>query len=123
MQTTRCLVVDDHDDVRHIISNYLTGFPDVIIVGECRDGEEAVQAVSTLHPDVVLMDVSMPRRNGLEATRIIKERWPETRVILLTMYDQEFYRQRALEVKADAFLHKSVLKRDLRSIFDLTPEK
>jgi DNA-binding NarL/FixJ family response regulator len=79
-------------------------WPEVEVVGEAADGEEAVRLVEECRPDVVLMDVRMPAMDGLEATRFIKGRWPEVKVIVLTIYAT--YRADALAAGADAFLVK-----------------
>jgi DNA-binding NarL/FixJ family response regulator len=109
----RILVADDHADFRRIMHDFLERLPNVTVVGEASDGVEAVEEVERLQPDVVLMDISMPRRNGLEATRIIKKRWPLTKVVVATMHDNPLYRQRAQEVQADGFFMKPQLKENL----------
>ena len=88
---TRVLVVDDHAIVRQGLRAILDAEPDIEVVGEAADGREAVRKALTLLPDVVVMDVSMPRMNGLEATaRIVKES-PGIRVVALTMHSSEEY--------------------------------
>ena len=75
------LLVDDHAMVRQGLRSILDAYDDLHVVAEARDGAEAVQLVSEFHPRVVVMDINMPRMNGIDATTHIKNRWPETTVI------------------------------------------
>ena len=81
----KVLLVDDHAILRQGVHALLAREPDLLVVGEAGDGEEALAAVARLKPDVVIMDIVMPRMNGLEATRLIKERHPDTRVLILSV--------------------------------------
>ncbi len=119
MVPIRVLVADDHPEFRKLVHSFLSSLPHVQVVGEAADGEEAVEQVEHLCPDLVLMDISMPKRNGLDATRIIKERWPKTRVVIATMYDNEVYRQGARDAQADGFILKSTLKPHLIAALDV----
>ncbi len=87
----KVLIADDHQVVRDGLSAILQTKDDIMVVGEARDGVEAVEKTRQLQPDVVLMDISMPRMNGVEATRRIKEQCPDVRVVVLTMYEEEEY--------------------------------
>ncbi|MGD0591527.1 MAG: response regulator transcription factor, partial [Bacteroidota bacterium] len=89
------------------------------VVGEAINGGEAVEKVEQLFPDVVLMDIAMPLMNGLEATRIIKQRWPETKVLIATTYDDPTYRLQALEARADGYILKGSLKPSLEATFGI----
>jgi DNA-binding NarL/FixJ family response regulator len=100
----RVLIADDRHTTRQGLRALLALVPQVEVIGEATDGGESVQLVSEHHPDVVLMDMQMPVMDGVEATRRIKKRWPEVRVIVLTMYTR--YRAEALAAGADAFLLK-----------------
>ena len=80
----RLLVVDDHDFVRAALLDLFAGTDDIVVVGECADGAEVLPAVQATHPDVVLMDVDMPRVDGVEATRALLEIQPDARVLMLT---------------------------------------
>lgn len=100
----RVLIVDDVDQSRAGLSALLETVSDVEVVGEARDGEQAVRLVADCRPDVVVMDLRMPGVDGLEATRVIKARWPHTRVVLLTIYACR--RHDAAGAGADAFVVK-----------------
>jgi DNA-binding NarL/FixJ family response regulator len=100
----RVLIADDRARSRRGLRALLATQPGIDIVGEASDGREAVQLVEESRPDAVLMDAKMPAMDGLAATRLIKERWPEVRVVVLTMYGA--HRADALASGADAFLVK-----------------
>jgi two-component system response regulator DegU len=117
MQRIRVLIADDHCDFRKVVRDFLGQFPNVFVVGEACDGDEAVEQVGRLGPDIVLMDIRMPNKNGFEATKIIKERWPDTRVLIATLHDDVAYRLQAEEVKADGFIMKSDFKPGLQLTF------
>jgi DNA-binding NarL/FixJ family response regulator len=105
-QKIRILIADDHTLLRSGIRALLEDQPDFTIVGEAEDGREAVRLVHQLRPNVVLMDIAMPLLNGLEATRQIKREHPETKVLVLTMYDHEEYFRQMLEVGASGYIIK-----------------
>lgn len=104
----RVLVVDDHDMVRRGLIAFLRVAPDLQCVGEARDGQEAVMLCETLHPDVVLMDVVMPIMDGAAATAIIRERWPEIKVLALTSFQERELIRNVLQAGATGFLLKNV---------------
>lgn len=111
--TIRVLVADDHPITRQGIARLLEEEPDIEIVGEACDGREAVEMACLLHPDVVVMDVSMPRLSGVEATRQIKSTLPDVRVIGLSMYEEAEWAKAMCEAGALAYLHKSRQSGDL----------
>jgi DNA-binding NarL/FixJ family response regulator len=90
METT-VLLVDDHTILREGLRMVLESQPQIKVVGEASDGREAVDMVDQLRPKVVVMDIAMPGLNGLDATRQIKKRWPDTRVVILTMHENQQY--------------------------------
>lgn len=110
-QPIRVFIVDDRLSSRNGLRALLVTQPGIEIVGEAADGQEAIQFVEQYRPDVVLMDVRMPVIDGLEATRIIKGRWPEVKVIVLSMYLS--YQAEALAAGADVFLVKGCTTEDL----------
>ena len=87
----RVLLADDHALVREGTRRLLEAENDVEVVAEAADGEEAVEAAKTLHPDIAIMDIAVPGMGGIEATRAIKECCPETAVLVLSAYDDEPY--------------------------------
>ena len=100
--------MDDHAVVRSGLSAFLMAFDDLELVGEAKDGEEAVRFCERQRPDVVLMDLVMPGMDGVAATRIIRERCPEVQVIALTSFREEELVQGALEAGAIGYLLKNV---------------
>ena len=112
--TIRVLVADDQELVRAGFVMILDSADDIDVVGEARDGAEAVRAVRTLHPDVVLMDIRMPTMDGLEATRIIKANGGgDVRVLILTTFDPDEYVYDALRAGASGFVLKDIPPREL----------
>ncbi|MFP4143763.1 MAG: PAS domain S-box protein [Phycisphaeraceae bacterium] len=103
----RVLVVDDHAIVRQGIANVLSSDQRLAVVAEAADGLEAIEAVDRHRPDVVVIDVNMPRMNGIEATREIRRRWPEVRVVGLSVQDDEATAGTMRDAGAAAFISKS----------------
>ena len=102
------LLVDDHRMVREGLAVFLQVTDDLELAGEAEDGAEAVELCARLQPDVVLMDLKMPRMDGATATRLITERFPGIRVIALTSFQEEGLVERALQAGAISYLLKNV---------------
>lgn len=102
----RILIADDHPALREGIKAILSVHPSFDIVGEAVDGLEAIDIVERLQPDLVLMDLSMPRMDGLAATREIKKKWPETKILVFTIHESPEYQKAAAGAGADGYLYK-----------------
>jgi NarL family two-component system response regulator LiaR len=112
-KTIRVLIVDDHAMVRTGLATFLEVIDDLDLAGQAADGTEAVALCARLQPDVVLMDLVMPEMDGVTATRIIRERWPETQVIALTSFQEKELVKDALQAGAISYLLKNVSMDDL----------
>ena len=111
--TIRVMIVDDHDMVRRGLSVFLGVSPDLELVGEARDGHEAMAVCERVQPDVILMDLVLPKMSGTEATRAIRRRWPQIRVIALTSFQEKDIVREALAAGAIGYLLKNVSMTDL----------
>lgn len=109
----RVLLVDDHRVMRQGLVGMISGRPGVSVIGEAADGRDGVEEARRLRPDVVIMDVSMPEMDGVEATRIIKAELPEVRVIGLSMYDDEQIVRAMRQAGAESFVTKSASSAEL----------
>ncbi|MDE2048064.1 MAG: response regulator transcription factor [Betaproteobacteria bacterium] len=103
----RVLLVDDHELLRIGLRAVFDNVEDIEVVGECRDGKQALADVAATRPDVVLMDIALPGVGGLEVTSQIKRRTPQTRVVLFTEFKTGEYLREALRVGADGYILKS----------------
>lgn len=109
----RVLVVDDHAILRDGIRSILASQEDMIVVGEADDGLQAVEYTKALSPDIVLMDLSMPGLNGLDATRAIMEQFPQVKVLILTQHDNREYIMPVLQAGAAGYVLKRSGRREM----------
>jgi two-component system nitrate/nitrite response regulator NarL len=109
----RILLVDDHPFVREGIKSHLSALPDFQVVGEAGNGEEALRQAARLRPDLVLMDISMPGMNGLEAMSRLRKRSPATRVLVLSMHENREYIAQIFRLGARGFLRKDASPEEL----------
>lgn len=109
----RVLLADDHAILRSGVRLLLEAEPNIEVVGEALDGNQALALVEQLNPDVVLMDIAMPGMDGLEATRRIKAQWPEVAVLVLTMHRSEEYFFEMLKLGASGYLLKGAQPEEL----------
>jgi DNA-binding NarL/FixJ family response regulator len=109
----RVLVVDDHPVARAGLSHILDSEPDITVVGEARDGVEAIEKALSLHPDVIIMDIFMPRCSGFEAITTLKQKLPGVRVLIITFSDRESELFQALRFGAQGYLLKTADMMDI----------
>lgn len=107
-QSVRVLIADDHGMVRKGLITFLKNTPDLEVVGEARDGREAVTLCERLLPDVILMDLIMPEMGGVAAIRAIHQRWPQVQVVALTSFQEKELVQDALQAGAIGYLLKNI---------------
>jgi two-component system, NarL family, response regulator NreC len=124
MDTVRIFLADDHTLVRQGLRKILEAHPGWVVVGEAADGHEAVRQVLELKPDLVIVDLAMPRLNGIDATLQIVRRLTSVRVLVLSMHADEVYVTRALKAGAHGYLLKESADTDLfRAVAALTQNK
>ena len=111
MEKIRVLIVDDSPPVRHGLQSILRAYSDIEVLGEATDGQEAIDKVEQVQPDVILMDAQMPGMDGVEATRHIKERWPSIKVLFLMVHSS--YVEAAMAAGADGHLMKDSGRQEL----------
>jgi len=116
MKNARLLIVDDHEIFRRGLRALLEPSSEWQICGEAVDGLDAVEQCKSLKPDFVVLDVSMPRLNGLEAARLIRRENPESIIVIITQHDSPQIRSAALEAGARAFVTKSAVGSELVSV-------
>ena len=109
----RVMLVDDHAVVRSGLAAFLYAYEDFELVGEASDGEEALRLCGRVHPDVILMDLIMPRMDGATATRAIRERYPDVQILVLTSFKEDNLVHDALKSGAIGYLLKNVTSDEL----------
>ena len=112
-QKVRIVLAEDHTILREGLRALLTADPDFEIIGEAADGREAVRFVEKQIPDLILMDLSMPRMTGMDAIREIKKRYPQTKIIALTVHKTEEYLRTTLQAGADGYVLKDATHDEL----------
>jgi CheY-like chemotaxis protein len=114
-QQRKCqiLVVDDHSKVRTALRMLLAGYEDIEVIGEACNGQQAVMLTEACHPDLVVMDITMPKMNGITATGLIKSHWPETIVIGLSFSDDPHLKKALLQAGASTLIPKQEIREQL----------
>ena len=112
----RLLVADDQNLIRHALQVYLETEKDLEVVGSAQDGQTTLEQIEALNPDVVLLDIEMPGMSGLSTTQIICQKFPETKVLVLSSHDDEYYINEALKMGAKGYLLKNTAAEDLANV-------
>ncbi len=111
--TIHILLADDHTILRAGLKMMLNAQPDMEVVGEAQDGRQALHEAQRLHPDIILMDITMPDMNGIEATKQVKKQLPDVKVLILTMHENDEYVFQALRAGASGYMLKEAADTDL----------
>ncbi|MEM8677026.1 MAG: response regulator transcription factor [Cyanobacteria bacterium P01_G01_bin.67] len=106
-------VIDDQNTVINIFKLFFENISDILLIGSANNGQDAIRIVDEHQPDVILIDIEMPIMNGIEATRIITERFSKTKVILFTSHDNKLIRSLAIKAGADGYVSKITDLQDL----------
>lgn len=122
MSSIRLLLVDDHEVARRGIRSVLAGNPEIKVVGEAEDGEEAVNSAAELHPEIILLDISLPGISGIEAARSIRKVSPKSRIVFVSQHDSIRIAKDALGDGASGYVVKSDAGRDLLNAIEAVRE-
>ena len=109
----KVMIVDDHNLVREGLKAVFSQGDEIEVIGEAGSGEEAIEMVDKVKPDVILMDISMPGINGIQATKLIRDKNPDAKIVILTMLDQEGYVYEAIKAGATGYMLKSTSSDEL----------
>ena len=118
VNTIKVLLADDHEVFRRSLAEFLNVREGIEVVAEAADGDDAVNQASRCEPDLVLLDLNMPGRNGFEASKAIKHRRPQTKVYIVSANEADLYRAMAMLNRADGYIPKSTLKRDIVALLE-----
>jgi two-component system response regulator DesR len=112
----KIIVVDGNDDFRAGYIEYLNNYNGLNVIGEARDGFEAFKKIEKLKPDIVFMDISMPKMDGLTAAHLIKEKYPHIKIVITTIYEESVLKELAGMVPVEGFISKSSISLELPKV-------
>jgi DNA-binding NarL/FixJ family response regulator len=118
LHKTKILIVDDHEDFRKNLFRFLQLTANYEIIGEASNGLEAIEKIKDKNPDIVLMDISMPVMNGIEATKIIHRDFPAVKVIVLTVHDEEEYTEMFKRIGVAGYIIKGVRNEKIAEVIN-----
>ena len=119
MRPYRVLLAEDHILFRELIKRSLVVIPDIEVVGEVGDGLDLLKSIKALKPHMVILDIGMPSLSGIEAARVIKQKYPEIKILLLTMFKSKNHLEHALDAKVDGYLLKENAFKDLITAIEM----
>ena len=119
MRKRKIVIAEDHTILREGLRALLSSAPDLEVIGEAENGRAAVQCVENLKPDLVLMDLSMPKTSGMDAIREIKRQFPDTKILTLTIHDEDEYILAALQAGADGYVLKDATQGELMMAIEI----
>ncbi len=119
VKTYHIVLADDHDQFRRDLRRFLDRLPDLQVVGEAGDGLELMDLLHQLNPHLAILDMSMPKLTGIEAAAIIEKRYPELKVLILTIHNDDVYRSRAMAAGAEGYLPKDRVDTELVTAISL----
>lgn len=114
----RIVIVDDHPEVRKAWSMFLERHERIVVAGECANGQEAIDRVPELNPDIILMDINMKPMSGIEATQILTQKYPGVKVIGVSFHTSSFYIKKMLAAGASGYIFKYAVVEDLIPAID-----
>ena len=118
VKTIKVLIAEDHTIVRQGLARLLSDQPGLEVVGQAVNGRDAVEMAEKLNPDIIIMDIAMPKMNGIEASKKIRKLLPKTKIVILSMYSHEHYVHELLEVGVSGYLLKDSSGRDIIKAID-----
>lgn len=125
LPTVRVLIADNNPDFLNALSQYIKSIPGVELVGEAIDGEDAIKKAEDTYPDLIILDIIMPKKSGIEALSAIKDKFPDVTVVMISINEGQSYRKLAEVYKVDKYIGKNSddIHKELLDIIKITQQK